>query len=154
MAPNKCSRRAFLGTAGICGTAGCLTPLLPDWSDDRPRLGTVLVANLHDESIVVDFRIERNAEEVYHETVDIPSPGREFIEPTWSSKPAEYELYWVTDVEPAVQYYEYSQDYVRDSDCSVLLLGLHPEEQYRHPDGDFEMRHLPAEHIDGATCNL
>ena len=151
---NPYTRRAVLGLAGISSITGCITPLLPDWSEDRPRLGTVVFGNSRHKSTVVDFRIERNSEKVYHENLELYSGTTELIEPTWSSEPAEYIFYWVTDIDLKLQKYEYSRSdpSVRDADCVHFILELLPED---HPLGsDFNVNSYPVEDVEFASCNL
>lgn len=64
-------------------------------SETGIRLGSIRIANTTDETHRVDLLIERNNEFVYHDTSEIDADNEVWIEPTWSSEPAEYDLYSV-----------------------------------------------------------
>ncbi|MFP8958522.1 hypothetical protein ACLI4Y_17560 [Natrialbaceae archaeon A-CW3] len=87
-------RRHLLAILGISVTAGCMERLSAD-SETGIRLGSIRIANTTDETHNVDLLIERNNEFVYHDGSEINADNEVWIEPTWSSEPAEYDLYYV-----------------------------------------------------------
>ncbi|MFP9192009.1 hypothetical protein ACLI4Q_10170 [Natrialbaceae archaeon A-CW1-1] len=64
-------------------------------SESGIRLGSVRIANTTDETHRVDLLIERNNEIVYRDTSEINATDEVWIEPAWSSEPADYDLYFV-----------------------------------------------------------
>ncbi|MFC7230851.1 hypothetical protein ACFQMM_04515 [Saliphagus sp. GCM10025308] len=64
-------------------------------SETGIRLGSIRIANTTDETQKVDLWIERDNEFVYHDSNEIEANNEVWIEPTWSSKPAEYDFYYV-----------------------------------------------------------
>ncbi len=59
------------------------------------RLGSLRIANTTEVAHTVDILIERGSKSVYHETSEIAGNDGVWIEPTWSSEPADYDLYYV-----------------------------------------------------------
>lgn len=72
-------------------------------SESGFRLGSIRIINTTYEDYKVDLRIERNNERVYHDTSEIDADNEVWIEPTWSSEPAEYYLYYVVSGVDKVQ---------------------------------------------------
>lgn len=88
------TRRRVLAALGISATGGCMGRFSAG-SESGIRLGSLRIANTTDDPRTVDIRIERSGETVYHDTSDVPGTEEVWIEPTWSSEPATYDLYYV-----------------------------------------------------------
>lgn len=84
-------RRHILAGLGIAPLGGCLERFT---SDSGIQLGSLRVANTADEPHTVDLVLERDGSRVYDELVEVDPDNHVWIDPTWSSEPAEYDLYY------------------------------------------------------------
>ncbi|WP_157231378.1 hypothetical protein [Halostagnicola larsenii] len=84
-------RRHILAGLGITLIGGCVGEFR---SDSGIQLGSLRVANRLEETQTVDLVLERDESRVYHDMVEVDSDDHLWIDPDWSSEPAEYELYY------------------------------------------------------------
>ena len=88
---------------------------------------------------------------MYHDSSEIDAGGEEWIEPTWSSEPAEYDLYYVVSGIGEVQTAHLTELHEQETegDClyaSVLITdGLV---------GNSSVTVMDAETQENAACNL
>ncbi|QRV14993.1 hypothetical protein JMJ58_19105 [Haloterrigena salifodinae] len=85
------SRRHILAGLGIASLGGCLERFT---SNSGIQLGSLRVANTADKPHTVDLVLERDGSRVYNELVEVDPDNHVWIDPTWSSEPAEYDLYY------------------------------------------------------------
>ncbi|WP_276255179.1 hypothetical protein [Halomontanus rarus] len=85
-------RREMVMVSVLSIMSGCGdSSLLSSESEDSVSLGGIFIRDNREEIDTYQLQLERNSEIVYQGEVTIDS-AYEFIEPTWSSEPAEYEL--------------------------------------------------------------
>ncbi|ELY97883.1 hypothetical protein [Natrialba asiatica] len=85
------SRRCVLASIGTALTAGCTDRFA---ADSGIKLGSLRVANPADRAHTVDLWLERDGQGVYDGSVEVAPDEDVWIDPTWSSEPAEYDLYY------------------------------------------------------------
>ncbi|WP_137288103.1 hypothetical protein [Natronorubrum halophilum] len=84
-------RRHILAGLGMAPLGGCSERFT---SDSGIQLGSLTVLNRVEETHTVDVVLERDDSRVYHGMVEVDVDERVWIDPDWSSEPAEYELYY------------------------------------------------------------
>ncbi len=115
-------RRHILAGLGMAPLGGCSERFT---SDSGIQLGSLRVANTADEPRTVDLVLERDGSRVYNEMVEIDPDNHVWIDPTWSSEPAEYDLYYTVSGSDEVSIAELTNDVAPDDidgECVVADL--------------------------------
>lgn len=141
-------RRHILAGLGMAPLGGCLERFT---SGPGIRLGSLRVANTADERHSVDLVLERNGSRVYNEMVDVDPDNHVWIDPTWSSEPAEYNLYYTVSGSDEVSIAELTDDVAPDdSDGECVVADLWT---VMNPSGA-DVLLKSVDRYDEATCNF
>ncbi|MCU4744797.1 hypothetical protein [Natronoglomus mannanivorans] len=140
------SRREMIAVGVLSTMSGCLDgSLLSSESEDSVSLGGIFVRDHREEIDTYQIQLERDSEIVYQGELTIDS-AYEFIESTWSSEPATYELIWATDEEMgSVSIPTDVREEMDEGDC------FHPEILHRGHYGPVVDMHL-TEDVDEGAC--
>lgn len=96
MAQTGVTRRQVLSVLGVSSTAGCLSST-PFSEGEGIQLGTLIVGNGFEDPRSVQLQLYREGEVVYEGTVELEGNSSEYIDPSWSTDPAEYTLLYATE---------------------------------------------------------
>lgn len=111
-------RRHILAGVGITLIGGCLEGFT---SDSGIKLGSLRISNQLKETHTVDLVLERGESRVYNGMVEVDAGDHVWIDPDWSSEPAEYDLYYTVSGSDEVSIARFTSSTVPSNDAGECV---------------------------------